>query len=101
MSKVAVVVKLRIKPGQRDAFTEVFQPGLATAQSESETLTYILHHDVVDADVVWIYEVYASQDAMNAHLGSDAFKALSKSLADFVVGAPEFNLVMPIGGKGL
>jgi quinol monooxygenase YgiN len=51
--------------------------------------------------VVWFYELYANQDAMNAHMGSDAFKAFSKSLADFVDGAPEFNLLSPIGGKGL
>jgi quinol monooxygenase YgiN len=45
--------------------------------------------------------LYANQDAMNAHMGSDAFKAFSKSLGEFVDGAPEFNLLTPIGGKGL
>ncbi|MEY2885764.1 MAG: hypothetical protein RJB40_619 [Actinomycetota bacterium] len=101
MSKVVVAVKLRIKSGQRDAFTEAVKPGLATAQSESGTLTYIFHHDAVDADVVWFYEMYADQDSLNAHMGSDAFKAFSKSLGDFVDGAPEFNFLTPIGGKGL
>ena len=101
MSKVAVAVKLRIKAGQRDAFTEAVKPGLATAQGEAETQTYIFHHDALDADVVWFYEWYANQDAMNAHMGSDAFKAFSKSLGEFVDGAPEFNLLTPIGGKGL
>ena len=101
MSKVVVAVKLRIKSGQRDAFTEAVKPGLATAQSESGTLTYIFHHDAVDADVVWFYEMYADQDSLNAHMDSDAFKAFSKSLGDFVDGAPEFNFLTPIGGKGL
>jgi len=101
MSKVVVAVKLRIKSGQRDAFTEAVKPGLATAQSESGTLTYIFHHDAVDADVVWFYEMYADQDSLNAHMGSDAFRAFSKSLGDFVDGAPEFNFLTPIGGKGL
>ncbi len=101
MSKVVVAVKLRIKSGQRDAFTEAVKPRLATAQSESGTLTYIFHHDAVDADVVWFYEMYADQDSLNAHMGSDAFKAFSKSLGDFVDGAPEFNFLTPIGGKGL
>ena len=101
MSKVVVAVKLRIKSGQRDAFTEAVKPGLATAQSESGTLTYIFHHDAVDADVVWFYEMYADQDSLNAHMGSDAFKAFSKSLGDFVDRAPEFNFLTPIGGKGL
>ena len=45
MSKVAVAVKLKIKAGQRDAFSEAVKPGLATAQGEAGTLTYIFHHD--------------------------------------------------------
>lgn len=101
MSKVAVAVKLKIKSGQRDAFTEAVKPGLATAQGEAATLTYIFHHDAVDADVVWFYELYADQDAFQAHMGSDAFKIFSKSLAEFIDGAPEFSLLTPIGGKGL
>ncbi|MEI7971157.1 MAG: putative quinol monooxygenase [Actinomycetota bacterium] len=101
MSKVAVAVKLRIKAGQRDAFTEAVKPGLVTAQGESGTQTYIFHHDALDADVVWFYEMYADQDAFQAHMGSDAFKAFSKSLGEFIDGAPEFNMLTPIGGKGL
>lgn len=101
MSKVAVAVKLKIKAGQRDAFSEAVKPGLATAQGESGTLTYIFHHDGVDENVVWFYELYADQAAFQAHMGSDAFKEFSKSLANFVDGAPEFNFLTPIGGKGL
>jgi len=101
MSKVAVAVKLRIKSGQRDAATEVMKPFLATADGEAGTLTYILHHDALDADVVWLYELYADQAASQLHMSSDAFKAFAKSLGDFVEGAPEFNFLTPIGGKGL
>ena len=53
MSKVAVAVKLRIKAGQRDAFTEAVKPGLATAQGEAETLTYIFHHDAIRSARAW------------------------------------------------
>ena len=101
MSKVAVAVKLRIKAGQRDAFTEAVQPGLATAQSEAETLTYIFHHDASDADVVWFYELYANQDAMNAHMTADWFGPFSQTLAPFMGGRPEMFFLTPLGGKGL
>jgi quinol monooxygenase YgiN len=100
MSKVSLVVKLKIKEGQRDAVTEAVKPGLATAQAEEGTLTYIFHHDAADANVVWIYETYVNQDACNAHMSTDAFKAFSSSLAPFVDGAPEFHFLTPIGGKG-
>jgi quinol monooxygenase YgiN len=100
MSKVSVAVKLRIKEGQRDAMTEAVKPGLETAEAEEGTLTYIFHHDAADANVVWFFETYANQDAFNAHMSTDAFKAFSASLAPFVDGAPEFHILTPIGGKG-
>jgi len=101
MSKVAIVVKLRVKAGQRDAITAAVQPGLETAQGESGTLTYIFHHDLGDENVVWLYELYEDDAAAQAHLGSAAFASFSKSLAPFVDGAPEMSFVKPVGGKGL
>ena len=85
MSKVAIAVKIRVKAGQRDAMTAAVQPGLATAQGEAGTLTYLFHHDLVDENVVWFY----------------SFATWSKSLAPFIEGAPEMSFLKPVGGKGL
>lgn len=101
MSQVAVIVKLKIKEGQRDAMTIAVMPGIETAKAESGTNIYVFHHDATDANVVWFYELYENQDAANLHMGSDAFKNWSKSLAHFVDGAPEFSFITPIGGKGI
>lgn len=101
MGKVAVVVKLKIKEGQRDAMTALVMPGIETAKAEVGTSTYIFHHDAVDANTVWFYELYADQDAANLHMGSEAFKNWSQTLLPFVDGAPEFSFLTPIGGKGL
>ena len=67
MSKVAIAVKIRVKAGQRDAMTAAVQPGLATAQGESGTLTYLFHHDLVDENVVWFYELYEDDAYAKAH----------------------------------
>lgn len=101
MSQVAVVVKLKIKDGQRDAMTDAVKPGIETAKGEVGTRFYVFHHDAVDANTVWFYELYADQEAANAHMGSEAFKAWSMTLAPFVDGAPEFSFLTPIGGKGV
>lgn len=101
MGKVAMVVKLKVKDGQRDAMTAAVLPGIETAKSESGTNTYIFHHDSADKNVVWFYELYADQDAANLHMGSDAFKSWAMTLAPFLDGAPEFSALTPIGGKGL
>ncbi len=101
MSRVAVVVKLKIKQGQRDAMSEAVKPGIETAKGEVGTKFYVFHHDAVEPNTVWFYELYADQDAANLHMGSEAFKSWSKTLAPFVDGAPEFSFLTPIGGKGI
>ena len=101
MSQVAVVVKLKIKEGQRDAMTDAVKPGIETAKGEVGTRFYAFHHDAVDVNTVWFYELYADQDAANLHTGSEAFKSWSKTLAPFVDGAPEFSFLTQIGGKGI
>ena len=101
MSQVAVVVKLKIKEGQRDAMTDAVKHGIETAKGEVGTRFYAFHHDAVDVNTVWFYELYADQDAANLHMGSEAFKTWSKTLAPFVDGAPEFSFLTPIGGKGI
>ncbi len=101
MSQVAVVVKLKIKESQRDAMTEAVKPGIETAKGEVGTRFYAFHHDAVEPNTVWFYELYADQDAANLHMGSEAFKSWSKTLAPFVDGAPELSFLTPIGGKGI
>ena len=101
MSKVAIAVKIRVKAGQRDAMTAAVQPGLATAQGESGTLTFLFHHDLVDENVVWFYELYEDDASAKAHSSSAAFATWSQSLAPFVYGAPEMSFLKPVGGKGL
>ena len=101
MSKIAVAVKIRVKAGQRDAMTAAVQPGLATAQGEAGTLTYLFHHDLADENVVWFYELYEDDAALTAHSGTAAFSAWFKTLLPFIDGAPEMSFLKPVGGKGI
>ena len=86
------------EPNSNDSTAEFSEE--ETAKAEEGTLIYIFHHDAADANVVWFFETFANQDAFNAHMSTDAFKAFSASLAPFVDGAPEFHILTPIGGKG-
>ena len=101
MSQVAVVVKLKVLDGQRDAMTEAVKPGIETTKGEQGTRFYVFHHDAVEPNTVWFYELYANQDAANAHMSSEAFKSWSKTLAPFAASAPEISFLTPMGGKGL
>lgn len=100
MTKVAVWAKIPAAPGKRDELAAALSGALETAQGESGTIYYILHNDPNDADALFMYELYESQDALNAHMGSEAFKALGPTIGPFLGGRPELQFVSPIGGKG-
>jgi len=101
MGKVAVWARIPVQPGKRDEMVAAMQAGLESAQAEPGTLSYILHTAPDDADSLFMYEVYEDQDALAAHMGSEAFKALGPAIRPFLAGRPELKLVDPIGGKGL
>ena len=101
MSQVTVLAKVKVKEGQREALTDAVRPGIETAKGEVGTQFYVFHHDLVEPNTVWFYELYVDQDAANLHMSSDAFKSWSKSLAPFIDGATEISFLTPIGGKGL
>ena len=96
-----VLAKLTCKPGTRAAVVEAFAPMLQHVQeNEPGTLTYLLHEDVNDADVLWFYEVYADDESFKAHGSSDAMKAVGGALAGNLAGRPELIFLNAVGGKG-
>lgn len=100
MSKVAVVAKIPAAPGRRDELVAALQTALDTARGEPGTEYYILHADAKDPDVLWMYELYTDQAALDAHMGSEAFKALGPAIGPLLGGAPELTFLAPLGGKG-
>ena len=101
MSQVVAVVKLPAAPGKGKELAEAMKFALENVTSEEATRMYILHVDMANEDVLWMYELYDNQAAMDAHLGSDWFKELGAKVGGLVGGAPEFNMMTPLGGKGL
>jgi len=101
MSQVAVWARVPAQPGKRDDLAKALQGALDAAATEQGTIYYILHEDPKNDDVLWMYELYSDQAALDIHQGSDAFKALGPAISPFLGGRPELNFVTPIGGKGV
>jgi quinol monooxygenase YgiN len=101
MAQVGVVAKIVAKEGQRDELVGALQAALDAAQGEEGTRYYLLHTDAQQADVLWMYELYESQEALQAHMGSEAFKAIGPAVGNLVAARPELTFMTPVGGKGL
>lgn len=101
MSKVAIIAKLPAAEGKRDELAAAFHQAIRNAEAESGTERYILHKDLADENVLWVYEMYTDNDALNAHSSSEEFKALGAVLGPLMGGRPELMLLEPLAGKGL
>ncbi len=100
MADVAVIAKITAQDGTRADLAAALQGALDAAENEPGTIAYVLLEDAVDANVLWMYEVYTDQAALDSHMASEAFKALGPAIRPFLAGRPELTFCKPIGGKG-
>ena len=73
MSTVALLAKLPAAEGKGAELAEAFKAAFEHVNKEAGTRMYVLHADATNADILWIYEIYENQDAMNAHMTADWF----------------------------
>ena len=76
MADIGVIAKITAQDGKRADLAAALQGALDAAETEPGTIYYILHEDLVDANALWMYEMYENQASLDSHMGSDAFKAL-------------------------
>jgi quinol monooxygenase YgiN len=102
MSKISVLAKLTCASGKRDEVAAAFDAMLDQVESEAGTELYVLHDDIGDPDVLWVYELYTDQASLDAHSASEAMMALFGALGGDLMGAPpELMLLTPRGAKGV
>jgi quinol monooxygenase YgiN len=101
MSQIAVIAKIPAKPGQRDQLRDALADLIANTADEAGTLMYLLHEDQSDENLLWMYELYTDQAALDVHMASPGFKAGGAKLVPFLGGRPELVFTKPTGGKGL
>ena len=101
MSQVVVVVKMPLKPGTKQQAIEGFNVALKNVANEDGTVQYILHENPANENELWVYELYANQDAFQAHVGSDWFKAFVPDLFAVLDGNADMTFLTPLVGKGL
>ncbi|MFM8387810.1 MAG: putative quinol monooxygenase [Actinomycetota bacterium] len=99
-NRVGVVAKITAAPGKRADLARELMKAQDHVSTEAGTIHYILNEDATDENVLWMWEMYTDQDALNSHMGAQWFKDWGPSLAPFMGGRPELIFVKPLGGKG-
>lgn len=98
---VSMIIKLPAQEGKGEELVAVLGEVVAATASEPGTLQYICLQDNSNPDIVWMFEMYEDQAAVEAHSNGEVFKAAFPKLGKLLGGAPEFNNVTPRVGKGI
>lgn len=97
-ARYGLIGKMTAKPGQRDALTAILLEGIATLPG---CLSYVVAHDPVHADTLWITEAWVSQEAHAASLSLPAVRAAIARARPILAGMEQVATTIPVGGTGV
>jgi len=91
---IHVIANIDVKPGQRDAFLDIFRANVPAVRAEDGCIAYTPTVDldsgipvqVVRENVVTVVEAWESLDALRAHLAAPHMKAYKEATKDMTVG---------------
>ena len=100
MSPKTLIVKLTATEGRRDEAMAALGKLVDAAEGEPGTLQYVMHADEGDPAVIWFYEQYADQAALEAHMTSAAMGEAFGALGGLLAGPPDMRAVEVVRRKG-
>ncbi|GAA8913467.1 hypothetical protein HpSIM50_15520 [Helicobacter pylori] len=98
MSKYAMFGKMTAHPGKREELAKMMLEADTLNEMEG-CIYYILHEAEDDPDVLWITELWESQEAHAASLKNEKVRELIRRCRHLIAEAGGVK-VRPIGGKG-
>ena len=101
MSAYGCYVKFVARPGQRDALVKLLLQAAAGVETAPGCELYLINTSPIEAESVWVTEVWRSQEEHDASLTVEGARELIKQVLPLLAGSPEKIDVLPVGGKGL
>jgi quinol monooxygenase YgiN/mannose-6-phosphate isomerase-like protein (cupin superfamily) len=100
MSRVGRYVKITAKTGQGDALAERLREVAQGLSATPGCELYVINRAPEEPEVVWVTEVWSSQEQLDASLESDEAKAAIGEVMALIEGTERTD-VLPLGGVGL
>lgn len=103
MAGVGRYMKFTGQPGRGDELADKLLEAAASLQSTAGCELYVINRDPEHPDVVWVTELWLSQEALDAsleQLRTEDGEARVTELQSLLAGPPERIDVTPLGGVG-
>ena len=92
----SLLVRLTSHTGMRPALLDLLNTYADGLAEEPGTELFIVSMDPDDANIVWLYEIYADEDAENAHRSSSGFARLMNAMPELLDGPPAVLRTVPL-----
>jgi quinol monooxygenase YgiN len=93
-----LIGKMIAQPGQRDALAAILVEGVAGMPG---CLSYVVANDPQHAELIWITEVWDSQEAHAASLALPSVRDAITKGRPLIAGMERVTETVPVGGSGL
>lgn len=80
----ALFAYLRIRPGYQETFQRLSQDVIKFSRQEPGNLVYIMNHSDKDPQLYVIYELFRSEEDLQAHRAAAYVKSYLKDIADIL-----------------
>lgn len=94
--RVGLLVRIPIQPGLRAAALDVLNRYVDDLDQEPGTEAFLVCVDPDDSDVVWLYEWFRDEEALEAHREAPLFGRLMTELPDLVGDDPGIMRLDPL-----
>lgn len=89
---VVQVVRVSIKPEQRDRWLELIRLNATQTRAEEGCESYVVCEDIEMQNAFVLVEEWTSMDAQYEHFRNPEFRELMGSLQDVLAGPPEVSI---------
>jgi quinol monooxygenase YgiN len=93
-----LIGKIKTIRGERDVLTAILLKGIRDLPG---CLSYVVAHDPIDEDALWITEVWESPESHRASLSLPSVQRAILRSRPFIAGINERFETRPVGGHGL
>lgn len=93
-----LIGKMKVIPGQRDTVVGYLLDGV---KSMPGCLSYIVAHDPLDENAIWITEAWTDKESHRASLSLPAVQQAIARAKPLIAGFGERFETEPVGGSGL
>ena len=92
----SLMVRLTANEGMRPALLDMLNTYADGLAEEPGTEVFVVSMDPEDANIVWLYEIFADEEAENAHRASEGFARLMAEMPELLNGQPAVLRTVPL-----